>query len=121
MDTAVSVDTYFASLSERSRFVLDEVRAAIRAAAPDATEAISYQMPAFKAHGRALVSYAAFADHWSLFPMGGEVLDSIAADLEPYRSGKGTLRFSYDEPVPTAIVTRVVALRLEANAARAKR
>ena len=121
MDTPATVDAYFASLPTRSRSVLDEVRAAIRAAAPDATEAISYAMPAFRSHGRGLVAYAAFSDHWSLFPMGGGVLDRHAAELAPYRSGKGTLRFSYDDPVPIAIVTLVVEARLAENAARVAR
>ncbi len=121
MPTAASPDAYMATLTERQRAVLEEVRSVIRAAAPDATETISYQMPAIRAHGRALVAYAAFADHWSLFPMGGAAGLMESADLAPYWNGKGTLRFAYDEPVPAAIVTRVVAERLAENAARTRR
>jgi uncharacterized protein YdhG (YjbR/CyaY superfamily) len=121
MPTPASPDAYMATLPDRSRAVLEEVRSVIRAAAPDATETISYQMPAFKTHGRALVSYAAFADHWSLFPMGGASGLMGSPELEPYWNGKGTLRFAYDEPVPVAIVTRVVQARLAENAARARR
>ena len=121
MPTPASTDAYMATLSDRHRAVLEEVRAVIRSAAPDATETISYQMPAFKAHGRALVSYAAFADHWSLFPMGGASALMDSAELAPHWNGKGTLRFTYDDPVPAAIVTRVVLARLAENAARARR
>jgi len=121
MPTPASTDAYMATLSDRHRAVLEEVRAVIRSAAPDATETISYQMPAFKAHGRALVSYAAFADHWSLFPMGGAAGLMATAELAPYWNGKGTLRFSYDDPVPAAIVARIVQARLAENAARGRR
>ncbi|MCU0504404.1 MAG: DUF1801 domain-containing protein [Chloroflexi bacterium] len=121
MPTPASTDAYMATLTGPQREVLEEVRATIRAAAPDATETISYQMPAFTAHGRALVSYAAFTDHWSLFPMGGAAGLMESEVLAPYWNGKGTLRFAYDEPVPSAIVARVVEARLAENAARSRR
>ena len=90
------------------------------AAAPEATEAteaISYQMPAFKLHGRFLVSYAAFKDHCSLFPASAKVLEAYGEELKPYFSGKGTIRFTADKPLPTALVKRIVKVRLEENAA----
>jgi uncharacterized protein YdhG (YjbR/CyaY superfamily) len=88
-----------------------------QAAAPEATEAISYQMPAFKLHGRFLVSYAAFKDHCSLFPASAKVLEAYGEELKPYFSGKGTIRFTADKPLPTALVKRIVKVRLEENAA----
>jgi uncharacterized protein YdhG (YjbR/CyaY superfamily) len=121
MPTPPSTDAYMATLPDRQRAVLEQVRSVIRSAAPDATETISYQMPAFKAHGRGLVAYAAFADHWSLFPMGGAAGLMESSELAPYWNGKGTLRFAYDDPVPAALVTRVVEARLAENAARARR
>ncbi len=75
MAAPTSVEDYLSGLPEDSRAALEKVRKTIRAAAPEATEAISYQMPSFKTHGRSLVCYAAFKDHCSLFPMSLKVLD----------------------------------------------
>src|SRR5438309_2152092 len=83
--------------------VLAELRTTIKAAAPEATETISYQMPAFKDHGRFLVSYAAFKDHCSLFPASKAVMESLGEELKRYVSGKGTLRFTVDKPIPSAL------------------
>jgi len=121
MDATTEVGRYLASLPDRQRVALEALRATIRAAAPDATEAISYQMPAFKQDGRPVVSYAAFKDHCSLFPMSTAVLDGLAEEVEPFRSGKGTLRFQPDAPLPADLVTRIVETRLVEIAARTRR
>ncbi len=102
------------------RSALQKLRQTIRSIVPDATEGIAYQMPAFKAHGRWLVAYAAFADHYSLFPMGVSVVNAHLAELEPYLSGKSTLRFAYGKPLPVRIVKMVVKERSAENAAKAK-
>ncbi len=112
-----SVDAYLAEVPEPMRAALERLRATIRAAAPEATEAIYYQMPAFRANGKALVSYAAFRDHYSLFPLGSSVLDALGEEVAPYRTGKGTLRFGLDEPLPEPLVTRIVQARLAEVAA----
>jgi uncharacterized protein YdhG (YjbR/CyaY superfamily) len=112
------VEEYLAGLREPERAALERLRDLIRAAAPDATEAISYQMPAFKDRGRGLVAYAAFKDHCSLFPMSTKVFDVLGGELEPYRSSKGTIRFTVDDPLPDSLVTRVVQARLAENEAR---
>jgi uncharacterized protein YdhG (YjbR/CyaY superfamily) len=78
-------------------------------------------MPAFKDHGRFLVSYAAFKDHCSLFPASKAVMESLGEELEPYFSGKGTLRFSVDEPIPSILVERIVKARIEENEAIRRR
>ena len=110
-----------AGVPDRQRATLEDVRRTIRAAAPEATEAISYQMPAFKQRGRFLVSYAAFRDHCSLFPASYAVMEALRTELEPYVSGKGTLRFTVEDPIPAELVTRIVELRLhEVEAAAAK-
>ena len=115
-----SVEDYLAALPEEQRVALEEVRKTIRAAAPTATETISYQMPAFKQDGRFLVSYAAFKDHCSLYPASYAVMETLGDELQPYFSGKGTLRFQADEPIPAAVVEKIVELRLEENAARGR-
>ncbi|TMK85054.1 MAG: hypothetical protein E6G44_08385, partial [Actinobacteria bacterium] len=100
---ATSVDGYLRALPEAQRAALEKLRKTIRAAAPEATEAISYQMPAFKMHGRFLVSYAAFKDHCSLFPASYAVMETLGEELKPYFSGRGTLRFTPEKPIPPAL------------------
>lgn len=117
MATPTSVDDYLAALPEAPRAALEELRKTIRAAAPEATETISYQMPAFKDQGRFLVSYAAFKNHLSLFPASYAVMKALGEDLKPYFSGKGTLRFTADKPISAALVRKIVKARLEENAA----
>jgi uncharacterized protein YdhG (YjbR/CyaY superfamily) len=117
MATPTSVESYLAALPEESRAALEKLRKTIKAAAPKATEKISYQMPAFEENGRFLVSYAAFKNHCSLFPASNAVMAALGEELMPYFSGKGTLRFTADKPIPTALVKKIVKARLEENAA----
>ena len=118
MATPTSIEDYLAALPEEQRAALEQLRETIRAAAPRATEKISYAMPAFEQDGRFLVSYAAFKDHCSLYPASTAVMEALGAELETYFSGKGTLRFRADEPIPAALVKKIVRVRLEENAAR---
>jgi uncharacterized protein YdhG (YjbR/CyaY superfamily) len=120
MAVPTSVEDYLATLPGEQRAALEKLRKTIRAAAPEATETISYQMPAFKQDGRFLVSYAAFKDHCSLYPASYAVMEALGDDLEPYFSGKGTLRFQTDSPIPAQLVEKIVELRLEENAARSR-
>ena len=115
------VDEYLAALPEDSRTALQRLRETIKAAAPEATETISYQMPTFRLHGRFLVSYAAFKEHCSLFPASAKVREVCGEELEPYLSGKGTLRFHADRPIPAALVRKIVKARIEENAASGRR
>lgn len=121
MAVPTSVEEYLASRPEGPRAALEQLRAAIRAAAPEATEAISYQMPAFKDQGRLLVSSAAFKNHCSLFPASEAVIEACGEELKPYLSGKGTIRFQADEPLPAALVRKIVKARLEENTAHRRR
>ena len=106
-----SVEEYMASLPDDRRAVMEQLRSTIRAAAPDATEAISYNMPAFRLNGRFLVSYEAFKRHYSLFPWSDGMLEELGPALKPYAVGKGTIRFPADEPIPLELVTRIVGIR----------
>jgi uncharacterized protein YdhG (YjbR/CyaY superfamily) len=121
MDAPASVEAYLAALPERQRAALEALQRTVRAAAPDATEGISYGMPAFKDRGRILVYCAAFANHYSLFPGSKASIEALGDEAARYAAGKGTLRFPYDEPLPASLVTRIVAIRLAENAARARR
>jgi uncharacterized protein YdhG (YjbR/CyaY superfamily) len=119
MATPVSVDGYLAALPEEQRTAVAQLRETIRAAAPEATETIAYNMPALRSHGgQFLVSYAAYKRHFSLFPASGAVVAALGDELRPYLAGKGTIRFPADRPIPLALVTRIVQVRLEENAER---
>ena len=121
MDPRMSVEEYITALPDEQRAALEELRRTIRAAAPEATEAIGYQIPSFRDRDRALVSYAAFKNHCSLFPMSTAVMVTQAEELEPFLAGKGTIRFTPDAPLPATLVEKLVKARLEENAARSGR
>ncbi len=112
MVTPASVDEYLAAIPEAPRAALEKLRATIKAAAPEATETISYQMPAFKLDGRFLVSYAAFKNHCSLFPRARRS-SSCTEALKPYYAGNGTICFTVDDPIPAALVRKIVKTRVK--------
>jgi uncharacterized protein YdhG (YjbR/CyaY superfamily) len=121
MKKYASVKAYLADVPPEQRGELDRLRQAISSAAPAATEGISYQMPAFKENGRAIVCYAAFRDHCSLFPMSMSVFEEYGDELEPFRTGKGTLRTTAEHKLPASIIKKIVKARRAENAARIQR
>jgi len=115
-----TVDEYLAGVAEPAHSTLQKIRAMIRAAAPkEATEAISYGMPAFKYRGSP-VGYAAFKEHCSFFPMSGKFVEQIADDLAKYETSKGTIRFSVSKPLPAALVKKIVKVRVAENGAKGR-
>jgi uncharacterized protein YdhG (YjbR/CyaY superfamily) len=115
-----TVDEYLAGVPEPARSTLQKIRATIRSAAPaEATEVISYGMPAFK-HTRLLMWYAAFADHCSLFP-GASVIAAFKDELKGYTLAKGTIRFPTDKPLPAALVKKLVKARIAENEGKKRR
>ncbi len=107
-----NVDEYLAGVPEPARSTLIKVRAAIRSAVPaEATEAISYQMPAFKYKGRQLLWFAAFSNHCSLFPTAS-VIEAIKNELKGFSISKGTIQFPVDKPLPAALLKKMVKLRI---------
>ena len=114
------VAAYLDALAPGPRALLERLRAAIHAVEPGMDEAIGYGIPVVRKEGRAVVGYAAFRAHCSLFPMGSAVLDAeVGEALAPWRAGKGTLRFTDDHPIPDALIARLVRERIAAEAARA--
>ncbi len=107
-----SVKQYLSWQDAEQRGALDKLREVIASAAPDATEGISYSMPAFLLGGKGLVCYAAFKDHYSLFPMSGAVVERHAAELGERVTGKGTIQFRYDERLPVGLVKKIVKTRV---------
>ena len=111
MPKYASVDDYMAGLPDGRRAAMEALRGAIRAAAPDATEAIAYNMPAFRLDGRFLVSYEAYKAHYSLFPWSDAMVEELGDELRPHAVGRGTIRFSADQPIPLDLVARIVEFR----------
>ena len=122
MTAPSTVDGYVATLPEARRAGLEAIRTAVNAAAPQATETIAYAMPALRSHGgQFLVSYAAYKRHYSLFTASERVIEGLGAVLTPYLSGRGTIRFPADQPIPTDLIARIVEIRFAENEARARR
>lgn len=118
MADPVGVEDYLAALPDERRAAMEELRQTIVAAAPDAEESIAYGMPALRSHGgQFLVSYAAFKNHYSLFPASGAVVEALGEELTPYLAGRGTIRFPVSRPIPVALVTRIIRVRVQENAA----
>jgi len=112
------VESYIAAFPAEARPLLAKVRRTIRAAAPKATEVISYDIPAYKQHGM-LVYFAGFKSHIGLYPpvRGNPALQKAVAK---YAGPKGNLKFQYDEPLPLALITRIVRHKVKDDAARAR-
>lgn len=105
------MDEYLAGVPEPARTTLNKIRAAIRSAAPtEATETISYGIPAIKYNG-ILVWFAAFSDHCSLFPTAS-VIQKFKSDLKRYSTSKGTIQFPTDKPLPAALIRKMVKVRV---------
>jgi uncharacterized protein YdhG (YjbR/CyaY superfamily) len=109
------VGAYIAAAPKAAQPHLRQLRALIKEAAPKAEERISYRMPHYRYRGR-LVYFAAFDDHIGLYPAG---YAEKYKDLRKYMSGKGTLRFPLDEPLPAALIKRYIKTRVMENEAKA--
>lgn len=107
---AKDVDAYLAALPDEQRTALQEVRQTIKAAAPEAAEAISYGIPGYKHKGKPLIHFGAAKNHCAIY--GAAVAESDKEDLKGYDISKGTIRFSPDEPLPAALVERLVRARM---------
>jgi uncharacterized protein YdhG (YjbR/CyaY superfamily) len=110
--TAQDVDRYLAKVPEQHRATLEKLRKTIRAAAPRASEGISYGIPAFRIEGRPFIWYAAWKNHCSLYPLSDSVLEAHAKHLKGYSTAKGTIRFAPDKPLPAAFVRDLVKMRM---------
>ena len=108
-----TVDEYLASFPKDIQGLLQQVRQAIREAAPEAKEAISYEIPAFKLNGN-LVWYAAFKDHIGFYPRASGI-EAFKEKLSAYEIRKGTVRFPFDKPIPLELVQEIVRFRVKEN------
>lgn len=112
---ARDIDEYLAAIPGGARAALEKLRKTIRAAAPRASEVISYQIPAYKLNGKLLVSFAAHKNHCGFYVMSPDVMWVHAAELKKYDMAKGSIRFPADQPLPAALVTRLVKARIAEN------
>lgn len=113
-----TIDEYIAGFPEEIRAKLHQMRATIHAAAPQATEKISYQMPTFYLNGN-LVHFAAFKNHIGFYPTP-DGIDTFQDELSKYKGAKGSVQFPIDEPLPLDLVRRIVEYRVEQNRAKKK-
>ena len=115
-----SVDGYIASQPEAARGVLQRVRGAIRKAVPAAEETISYNMPTYKLHGEAMLYFAGWKRHYSLYPATARVLAAFQDELAAFDIVKSTIRFPLSEPVPAKLIGLIAKFRAKEIAGRVK-
>ena len=113
-----SIDEYIATFPEEIRTILQETREIIKAAAPDAEEKISYQMPTFALKGN-LVHFAAFKHHIGFYPTPSGI-EAFKEEIARYQGAKGSIRFPLDEPMPLDLITRIVNMRVAENLKKAE-
>ncbi len=114
-----SIDEYIAAFPEETQKILQEIRATIKAAAPEAVEKISYQMPTFFLNGN-LIHFAAFKNHIGLYPTPSGT-EAFKAELSVYESGKGSIRFPIDQPMPLKLISEIVRFRVAENQKKAEK
>jgi uncharacterized protein YdhG (YjbR/CyaY superfamily) len=112
--TANSIDAYIAEFPPETQKVLEEMRALIKASAPDATEKISYAIPTFDLNGRHFVHFAGYERHIGFYPVPSGV-EAFSEELKPYKRGKGSVQFPLGRPLPADLIRRIVAFRVEEN------
>lgn len=110
--TLKDTDSYLALQPEKVRDVLEKLRQTIKSSAPEAEEVISYGLPAFRYHGM-LVYFAAFKNHCSFFP--GSIVEKMKNELKNYKTSKGTIQFTAEKPLPTALVKKIIKARVKEN------
>ena len=113
-----SIDDYIATFPQDIQNILQELRATIKAAAPDAEEKISYQMPTFFLNGN-LVHFAAFKKHIGFYPTPSGI-EAFQKELSVYDGAKGSVQFPIDEPMPLKLISRIVKFRAAENIKKAK-
>ena len=112
---ARTIDEYLAALSDDKRAALQKLRRAIRSAVPEAEECISYQIPAFRLHGKMLVAFGAAAKHCAFYP-GAFPIRAHKNELKAYDTSKGTIRYQADKPLSATLVRKLVKARIAERA-----
>ena len=113
-----SIDEYIATFPAEIQKILEEIRATIKAAAPEAEEKISYQMPTFTLKGN-LVHFAAFKKHISFYPVPTGI-EKFKKELSVYQGSKGSVQFPLDQPIPYNLIGKIVKFRVKENLTKAE-
>lgn len=114
-----SIDEYIASFPEDVQKILQQIRAVIRDAVPEAVETISYDMPTFNLNGTYLIYFAAWKKHVALYPVSGQVAEALSTELSGYKGTKGSVHFPLNKPMPLDLIRRITELRIAENRASA--
>jgi uncharacterized protein YdhG (YjbR/CyaY superfamily) len=114
-----TVDEYFATLTPNAKSILDKMRMAIKRAAPQAREVISYNMPAIKLNG-ILVYYAAHKEHIGFYPTASPI-EVFKNELSAYKYSKGAIQFPIDKPIPLELISKIVKFRVGQDMEKAKK
>jgi uncharacterized protein YdhG (YjbR/CyaY superfamily) len=114
------VAAYIAGFPRPVQAILRRVRSIVRKAVPNADEGISYQIPTYKLQGRPVLYFAAFKEHYSVYPSNAALVAAFKDELEPYEKSKGTIRFPLSEPVPVRLIERIAKFRAKEAASHQK-
>ncbi len=109
-----TIDDYIKAFPNDVQSILEKMRQTIKKAAPEAVEAISYQMPTFKLNGKNLVHFAAFKNHIGFYPTSSGI-EAFKKELSPYKGTKGSVQFPIEEPIPYDLVKKIVIFRVKEN------
>jgi len=113
MNKPTDIDAYISGFPETIQKLLQEIRATIKKAAPQAEEVISYGMPAFR-HNGVLVWFAAFKNHIGFYPIPSGI-EAFKEELSAFKGTKGSVHFPFDKPLPVDLISRIVTFRLSEN------
>ncbi len=116
--SVADVDAYLREVDEPKRGTLETLRRTILDIVPDAEQVISYRVPAFKLDGKIVAGFAAFTNHLAYLPFSGSVLSQLPDELAGYEMTKSSLHFPIDEPLPKALVEKLISVRLAETAKR---
>ena len=115
---ATNIDEYISGFPEEIQILLEQVRATIKQAAPEAEEAIKYAMPTFVLNGN-LVHFAAFKNHIGFYPVPSGI-EAFKKELSVYKGAKGSVQFPLDQPMPLELIAKIVKFRMNENLRKAK-
>lgn len=114
-----TIDEYLAALTPPQRVFMQKLRKLIHSIVPKAEECITYSMPGFRQNSP-FVAFAAFKDHYSIFPMGGATVEKFKRELKKFDTNKGTIRFTEEKPLPASLIRKIIKHRLAIDSAQAE-
>ena len=114
-----TIDQYIKAFPKDIQHILEKIRRTIQKAAPEAEEAISYQIPTFKLHGN-LVHFAAFKNHIGFYPTS-KAIEVFKSELSSYKTSKGAIQFPFDKPIPFSLISKITRFRVKENLDKKKK